>query len=151
MGTLHFRPHNNCPRCPGIGAEDIPGEEFFELRSLRFNLQFARELCRPSILHRVDHRALREWLGHVHLTERHIDHLPQDLGPGLMVTLPNLGRPLIDGNHRAARALRNGSEFVVYLLSEDDTLNLLRRSMGPFAADHYWNRMLRLRPSQGDL
>lgn len=149
MGTLHFRHHNNCPRCPVIGAEDIPGEEFFELRSLRFNLQIARGLCRASMLHRVDHRALREWLGHVHLTERHIDHLPQDLGPGLMVTLPNLGRPLIDGNHRAARALRDGSEFIVHLLPESDTLDLLGRSMGRFAADHYWDRMRRLSSPEG--
>jgi hypothetical protein len=61
MGTLHFRHHNHCPRCPVIGAEDIPGEEFFELRSLRFNLEVARELCRPLMMHRVDHSALREW------------------------------------------------------------------------------------------
>jgi hypothetical protein len=141
MGVLRFRHYHNCVRCPVIGAEDIPGEEFFDLRSLRFNLQFARELCRPSMLHRVDHSALREWLDHVRLTESHIDHLPRDLGPGLMATLPNLGRPLIDGNHRAARALRDGSEFIVYLLPENETLELLRRSMGRFTADHYWNKM----------
>lgn len=150
MSTLRFRHHNHCPRCPVIGAEDIPGEEFFELRSLRFNLEVARELCRPSMLHRVDHSALREWLEHVHLTEGHIEHLPKGLGPGLMASLPNLGRPLIDGNHRAARALREGSEFIVYLLPESETLDLLRRSMGRFAADHYWNNMLHLRPSQGE-
>jgi hypothetical protein len=79
-----------------------------------------------------------------------MDHLPKVLGPGLMVTLPNLGRPLIDGNHRAARALREGSEFLAYLLPESETLDLLRRSMGRFAADHYWNKMLLLIPSQAD-
>ncbi|MBN9615127.1 MAG: hypothetical protein J0G35_06085 [Acidobacteriales bacterium] len=143
MGALRLRHYNNCPRCPVIGADNIPGEEFFELHSLRFNLQIARELCRPSMLHRVDHTALRDWLGHVRLTESHIDHLPEGLGPGLMATLPNLGRPLIDGNHRAARALRDGSEFIVYLLPEDTTLELLRRSMGRLTADHYWDRMRR--------
>lgn len=141
MGALRLRHHNNCPRCPIVGAENIPGEEFFELYSLRFNLQIARELCRPSMLHRVDHPALRDWLGHVRLTESHVDHLPEGLGPGLMATLPNLGRPLIDGNHRAARALRDGSEFIVYLLPEDTTLELLRRGMGHLTADHYWKRM----------
>jgi len=30
MRSLPFRHHNNCPRCPVIGAEDIPGEEFYE-------------------------------------------------------------------------------------------------------------------------
>lgn len=147
MGALRFRHHNNCPRCPVIGAEDIPGEEYFQLRSLRFNLQIARELCRPSMQHRVDHSGLREWLGHVHLTESHIDHLPKNLGPGIMATLPNMGRPLIDGNHRAARALREGCEFIVYLLPENKTLELLRRSMGRCTADHSWDRMLRLSPS----
>jgi hypothetical protein len=57
---------------------------------------------------------------------------------------------LIDGNHRAARALREGSEFIVYLLPESETLDLLRRSMGRFAADHFWNNMLHLRSSQGE-
>lgn len=150
MTSLRFRHHNACARCPVIGAEDIPGEEYFELRSLRFNLQIARALCRPSMLHRVDPAALRQWLAHVHLTDRHIDHLPKDLGPGIMATLPGLGRPLVDGNHRGARALRDGDDFVVYLLPEYDTLELLRRSMGHFAADHYWNRMIQLKSRQGD-
>ena len=147
MRASRLRHHNNCPRCPVIGAENSPGEEFFELLALRFNLQIARELCRPSMLHRVDHSALRDWLGHIRLTESHIDHLPEGLGPGLMATLPNLGRPLIDGNHRAARALRDGSEFIVYLLPEDETLELLRRSIGRWTADHYWNRMRDRTPS----
>lgn len=150
MNVLHFRRHNNCPRCPLIEAEGIPGEEFFELRSLRFNLQVARDLCQPWMLHRVEHSALRDWLSHAHLTESHIDHLPKRLDPGLMVTLPNLGRPLIDGNHRAARALREGCEFFVYLLPESETHDLLRRSMGRFVADHYWKRMLHLTSSQGE-
>jgi hypothetical protein len=28
---LPSRHHNNCPRCPIIGAEDIPGDEFYEI------------------------------------------------------------------------------------------------------------------------
>ena len=142
MAELRFAHHNNCPRCPVIGAEDIAGEEFFEFRALRFNLQFARELAKPSMLHRVDRAGLATWLEHVFINSRHVDHLPAELGPGIMVTFPSgLGRPLIDGNHRAARALRDGTEFLVYLLSEAETLELLRRSMGRIVADSYWQRM----------
>lgn len=145
MPGLRLAHYNNCSRCPVIGAEDIPGEEFFEFRAVRFNLQIARRLTAPSMLHRVDRKGLAEWLEHVVLNPRHVDHLPAELGPGLMVTLPaGLGTPLIDGNHRAARALRDGTEFVVYLLPEAETLELLRGSMGRVIADHYWNRMLRV-------
>lgn len=142
MAGLRFAHHNNCTRCPIIGAEDIPGEEFFEFRSLRFSLQAARELVKPSMLHRVDHAGLAAWLEHVFINPLHVDHLPAELGPGIMVTFPaGLGRPLIDGNHRAVRALRNRTEFLVYLLPEDETLELLRRSMGRITADAYWLRM----------
>lgn len=131
MPGPRFAHYNNCPRCPVIGAEDIPGEEFFEVRDLRFSLQAARELTKPSMLHRVDHAGLSASLEHVFINQRHVDHLPAELGPGIMVTFPaGLGRPMIDGNHRAARAPRDRTEFLVYLLPETDTLELLRRSMG---------------------
>ena len=142
MRGLRLAHHNNCPRCPIIGAEDIPGEEFFEFHALRFNLQIARKLATPEMLHRVDSVGLASWLEHIYIDQRHIDHLPTDLGLGLMVTFPaGLGRPLIDGNHRAARALRDGIEFVVHLLPEAETLLLLRSSMGKDSADYWWQRM----------
>ena len=152
MADLRFRHHNHCSRCPVIGAEDIPGDEYFELRSLRFNLQIAGRLCRESMLHRLAGAALARWLDHVHIDERHIDHLPSSLGPGIMVTLPSgCGRPLIDGNHRAARALRDGTEFLAYVLPEAETLELLRRSMGQATADHYWNRLRDSKPHANDV
>ena len=152
MPGLRFAHHNNCPRCPIIGAEDIPGEEFFEVRALRFNLQAARELVKPSMLHRADPAGLAAWLEHVFLTPRHVDHLPPELGPGIVVTFPaGLGRPLIDGNHRAARALRDRTEFLVYLLPEAETLKLLRRSMGRTVADAYWQRMAASQPHPNDV
>ncbi len=56
-----------------------------------------------------------------------------------MVTLPSgLGMPLIDGNHRAARALRDGTEFFAAVLKEKETRKLLRLTMGRTNADHYW-------------
>lgn len=151
MRGLRFAHHNNCPRCPIIGAEDIPGEEFFEFRSLRFNLQIARKLATPAMLHRVDPAGLASWLEHVYIDRRHIDHLPAELSPGLMVTFPTgLGRPLIDGNHRAARALRDGTEFVVHLLPEAETLTLVRSSMGQSIADCWWQRMAASQPHPND-
>jgi hypothetical protein len=152
MPALRLAHHNNCPRCPVFGAEDIPGNEYFELRALRFNLRVARGLCRKSMLHRVDRRGLENWLEHVLIDPPHIDHLPRNLGPGIMVTLPGgVGRPLIDGNHRAARALRDGTEFAVYLLPEPETLELLRRSMGHTTADHLWNRLYLAKPHPNDV
>jgi hypothetical protein len=69
-----------------------------------------------------------------------------------MVTLPSgCGTPLIDGNHRAARALREGSTFLVLVLDEAETLELLlRRGMGPAIADHYWKKMLSSKPHAKD-
>lgn len=152
MPGLRFAHHNNCPRCPVIGAEDISGEEFFDFRALRFRLQAARELVQPSMLHRVDPAGLASWLEHVFINPRHVDHLPTELGPGIMVTFPaGLGRPLIDGNHRAARALRDRTEFLVYLLPEVETLELLRRSMGKTVADAYWQRMANSQPQPNNV
>ncbi len=157
MRGLRFAHYNNCPRCPIIGAEDISGEEFFTFRSLRFNLQIACKLATPSMLHRVDPAGLASWLDRVYIDQRHIDHLPAELGPGLMVTFPaSLGRPLIDGNHRTAKALRDGTEFVAHLLPETATLTLLRSTMGKNVADYWWQRMAISQPhpnnpSEGDM
>ncbi len=151
MRGLRLAHHNNCPRCPIIGAEDIPGEEFFEFPSLRFNLQIARKLATPAMLHRIDRKSLASWLEHIYIDQWHIDHLPAELGPGLMVTFPaGLGRPLIDGNHRAARALRDGIEFMVHLLPEAETILLLRSSMGKDVADYWWQRMAASQPHPHD-
>lgn len=151
MPNLRLRHHNNCPRCPVIGAEDIPGEESYHLLRLIFNLRIARKLCRTSMLHRIDRAALEKWLERTYIDPAHVGHLPANLGPGIMATLPvELGRPLIDGNHRAARALRDGKELVVYLLPEAETLELLQGSMGRAIADHYWERMLHSQPHPND-
>ena len=151
MAPTRFHHLNNCPRCPVLGAEDIPGVEYFQALSLRFNVAIAREFCRKSMLHRVERPALKSWLEGVDILPTRLYHLPPNLGPGIMVTLPSeLGRPLIDGNHRAARALRDGTEFLAYLLPEAESLELLRRSMGRAAADDRWLRLLSLEPQPKD-
>jgi hypothetical protein len=152
MAHLGFRHHNNCPRCPVIGAEEIPGEEFYEILSLRFSIRVARDLCRDHMPHLVNRRPLEQWLEHARIDWEHIDHLPLALGPGIMATLPSgCGMPVIDGNHRAARALRDRHEFFAFVLDESETLELLRRSMNPSLADHYWQRMVYSKPHPKDI
>jgi hypothetical protein len=115
----------------------------YQLLKFRFNIAIARKMIRPNMLHRVDPAALTKWLECTHIVEQHISHLPEHPGPGLMVTLPRrCGRLVINGNQRAARALRRGEEFTAFLLPERETRILLRESMGRKAADFYWQKML---------
>jgi hypothetical protein len=58
--------------------------------------------------------------------------------------------PLIDGNHRAARTLRLGEPFFAAVLSEDETFELLRMSMSPTLAAHYWKRLRLSKPHPDD-
>ncbi len=133
---------NHCSRCPVVG-DDRQHRECYQFLTLRFDIAIARKLIRSSMLHRVDPTGLAKWLECTHIVEQHLFHLPERLSPGLMVTLPNgCGRLVIDGNHRAARALRRGEEFTAFLLPERETRKLLRRSMGRRAADFYWQKML---------
>jgi hypothetical protein len=49
----------------------------------------------------------------------HLDHIPEaerDV-PGIMVLWPDKSLTLIDGTHRAARALRDGTPYKVYVLN----------------------------------
>ncbi len=133
---------NGCPKCPLAADGGILKDEWYQFLTLRFNIRIARELVRPEMLHRVDPAAMIKWLESTQVWTEHLDHLPRDLGPGIMVTLPNhCGRLVIDGNHRAARALRDGQEFFAYLLPEKQTLKLLRNSMSKREAAFYWRRL----------
>ena len=142
MLVLRAHHQNHCLRCPIVRGAELRDDDLVGVGPLRFNLKAAKSLCRDSMLHRVDRNALAAWLTSVPILPDHLDHLPAGLGPGIMVTLPNgLGRPLIDGNHRAARALRDGSEFLAYVLPESKTRKLLIRSMGRAVANQLWNRL----------
>ncbi|WP_263356614.1 hypothetical protein [Acidicapsa ligni] len=134
--------HNSCPRCPIVGENPQDKPEWYQFLALRFNIRIAQGLTRIEMLHRVDPPALATWLESTQIWEAHLDHLPPDLGPGIMVTLPNnCGRLLIDGNHRAAQSLREGREFLVYLLPERATYKLLCKSMSKREAEFYWKRL----------
>jgi hypothetical protein len=141
--------YNNCARCPVIGEE--PEDEFYNLLWIRFNLRIAAERSRGHDLKMVDRSVLEQWIGFADINEAHLDHIPQDTGPGIMVTLPSgCGMPLIDGNHRAARSLRDGTNFVVTVLNEDETFSLLCQTIGIFRADVAWQRLANSKPHQND-
>jgi hypothetical protein len=151
MSSLRLRHDNDDPRCPVIGADDIPGEEYYQILSLRFNVTLAKKLSAKHDVTRIEPLALARWLQYARILEDHVGHLPANAGHGIMVTLPaGCGMPLIDGNHRATRALRLGEPFSAAVLSEAETLELLRLSMNPAIADQYWERMRRSKPHPDD-
>ena len=146
-----LRHHNDCPRCPVLGAEDIPGEEYYQILSLRFNVSVARRLSAKHDLTRIEPSALARWLEHAQILESHVWHLPANAGHGIMITLPSgCGMPLIDGNHRATRALREGNPFFAAILNEAETLELLQHSMRGTVAIHFWERMRASKPHPSD-
>ena len=59
--------------------------------------------------------------------------------------------PPTGADDRATRALRDGREFLVFVLSEPETFELLRRSMGNTIANDYWSPMLQSKPHPDDL
>ncbi len=151
MAKKSVRHHNNCSRCPIVGAKDLPTEEVYQLLSLRFSIRIANELARNLDPVEADAETLRLWLQLTKIDRAHIDHLPANLGPGLVATLPSgCGTPLIDGNHRGTRSLRDGEAFFVRVLPEAETLDLLRCSMGTTTADHWWKRMRDSEPNPKD-
>ncbi len=152
MASLYLRRHNDCSRCPVIGAEDIPGVEYFNLKWMRFSIRIAREIAfgRTPVL--VEPTTLKQWLQNVRIDPEHVGHVPLNVGPGVKITFPaGCGEPIIDGNHRAARALREGKSFFVVVLDEADTLQLLRRSMGSHMADHIWRLLAESKSHPDDL
>jgi hypothetical protein len=142
---------NDCLHCPVIGERSTGKEEFYQLRALRFNIAIAQQLCQRHQLYRVPSEDLERWLDRARIDKEHINHLPANLGPGIVVTLPRgSGMPLIDGNHRAARSLINRTEFHVFILDQIETLELLRRTMGAAAANYRWQRLLASKPHPND-
>lgn len=142
MRKLPFAHHNNCPRCPIIGAEDIPGEEYFELWDLRFNIAIARRIAAGHPLIPVSPENFEQWLGWAHIDRQHLDHVPTDKGFGIVITLPfEIGTPMIDGNHRTLAAVTDRKPFSAVVLGEQESLDLLRQSMGAQVADKLWQDM----------
>lgn len=121
MAADHF---NGCWRCPRLQGNSWI-EEIFDLHGLRFSPWIAAKLVEHSMLCEVSHTSLARWVARARVDTIHVGHLPAWTEPGIAVTLPD-EVALIDGNHRAARALRDGTPFVVYLLPADLTQELIR-------------------------
>lgn len=121
FATGHY---NGCLRCPRIQGHYWI-EEIFNLHGTYFSAWIANKLVEPWMLSEVSHTSLERWLSRAAVDRRHVDHLPAYTAPGIAVTLPD-EIAIIDGNHRAARALRDGTQFVVYLLPRDLTQELIR-------------------------
>jgi hypothetical protein len=142
MPKPRFAHHNNCPRCPIIGAEDIPGEEYFDIWGMRFSIAIARKIAAGHPLIGATADNLEQWLAWAHIEKQHLDHVPTNKGFGIVITLPfGIGMPMIDGNHRTLTAVINRKRFSVAVLNEEESLEILRRSMGTEAADELWQDM----------
>jgi hypothetical protein len=126
---MKFKHHNNCPNCPIVGAEDIAGDERFRFLALEVDVAKAKQLVqgRPTMLLSVEF--LRKVQSMVRINPNHLDHIPNYTEPGILMHLPGtLGSLLVDGNHRAARALRDGREYEVRVI---ETYELTKVGVDP--------------------
>lgn len=128
-------PPGECARCQ-LNAED-GGEVFYHRKkTFKFDVDLAIQIVsdgREPV--EVDDDSLRNSLLKTEVDERHLPHV--NIGrPGIIANVTyhlNDGRTvtahvLIDGNHRAARCLRDGRPFSVYLLTEEETTRTLLRA-----------------------
>jgi len=125
-----------CPHC-------APGPESFRYFDLyEFDVGKARGLVgdgREPV--EVDEESLRLSMDGCHLVPQHLDHVDPKF-PGIIshVWYPeptgenHHGHVLIDGNHRAARCLRDGLPYFAFVLSEDESRNILTRQPTPPAS-----------------
>jgi hypothetical protein len=105
---------------------------------LTWDIDAARRLLaeRPREPRLLNPHSLLAWLRrYVTITEQHLDHLPDDVldEPGIMAIIETAEAPgaplrafaiLIDGSHRAARAVRDGRRFRAYLLTEQEQASI---------------------------
>ncbi len=142
MPKPRFAHHNNCPRCPIIGAESIPGEEYFDIWGMRFSIAVARKIAAGHPLIGATADNFEQWLGWAHIETPHLDHVPTNKRFGIVITLPfGIGTQMIDGNHRTLTAVIDRKPFSVAVLNEEESLEVLRRSMGTESADELWQDM----------
>jgi len=112
-----------------------------------FSIAIARRIAAGHPLIRATPDNFERWLGWAHIDKQHLDHVPTNKGFGIVITLPyGIGTPMIDGNHRTLTAVIDRKPFSVVVLSEQESLALLRLSMGAELADQCWQEM-RTHPS----
>lgn len=123
----------SCPHC-------ATGEETYGYlkRAWVYDVDLARKIVsdgREAVELETDDIAYCVDNSRIH--EQHLDHV-NPIYPGILAHLWGPGEGgtwehghlLIDGNHRAARCLRDGLPFRAYLLSEDESEQILRRGPG---------------------
>jgi hypothetical protein len=149
LRSEHTEP--TCAKClQVVELSGQPDRERYEMRVLNpdgtegmvyWKVHKARAMVRadPRAARRLDHQALMTWLEqHAEAIDYdHLDHIPTEqyqhgAAPGLMVIIDELDpdRPghfraqpiLIDGTHRAARAVRAHESFFVYVLTDAETM-----------------------------
>ena len=115
-----------CPHCK-------PGPETYRyLGRYEFDVDAARRLVadgREPV--EVEDECVRDWLVDSVLHEQHFDHVDPRF-PGILAhvwfddgTAEHHGHALIDGNHRAARCLRDHRPFFAHLLTEAESRAVL--------------------------
>jgi hypothetical protein len=128
-------PPSECPRCQ---LKTNEGDEVFRHRkgTFKFDVDLAIQIAsdgREPV--EVDEESLRHTLLKSVVHEEHLPHVR--LGrPGIIAhvqyPLENgqtvTAHLLIDGNHRAARSLKEGLPFFVYLLNEEETARIVMRA-----------------------
>jgi hypothetical protein len=127
MGLAMSIPAADCPHCKS-------GPECFSyLKRFEFDVDRARALTtdgRDPV--EVDDDSLRETLIGCRIVPGHVGHVDVTF-PGIIAHFSHPdpagemlhGHVLIDGNHRAARCLRDGHPFFAYLLSEAESRVIL--------------------------
>lgn len=109
---------------------------------MRFSIAIARKIAAGHPLVPATPENFLQWLGWAHIENQHLDHVPTNKGFGIAITLPfGIGTPMIDGNHRTLIAVIDKKPFSVVALSERESLELLRQSMGAESADELWRDM----------
>jgi hypothetical protein len=105
------------------------GVQFFDYGPWRFNINKATTLAHDRRKYQPEmRRPTPDWIGpYIDIDFAHVDHTDATQ-PVIFATVVRYGRPerlLIDGNHRAIKAMRDQTEVPVVTLDLEDTLKVL--------------------------
>jgi hypothetical protein len=130
--TAAKKEQNDCPHC--VGGEETYG---YLKRAWVYDVDQARRIVsdgREAV--EIDTDDVDYFVDNSRIHEQHLDHV-NPIYPGILAHLwgqgpdgtMQHGHLLIDGNHRAARCLRDKLTFKVYVLTEDESEQILLRGM----------------------
>ena len=130
--TAAQKEQNGCPHC--VGGEETYG---YLKRAWVYDVDLARRIVsdgREAVEIETDDVAY--FVDNSRIHKQHLDHV-NAVYPGILAHLWGQGHDgaiqhghlLIDGNHRAAKCLRDKMPFKAYVLSEDESELILLRGM----------------------